>query len=89
LLLFINKSIISAPREKLSHKALELGCQCLCQIAAEDSIRGVLIQQGAMAASCSLTTDETVINVTRRYAAHAIAKMCVTMNPNLLPPHLR
>ena len=73
----------------MSQKALELCAQSLGQIAVEDTVRGLLVQQGAMAACCVLATDETVALQTRCSASHAIAKICVTLNPNLLPPHLR
>lgn len=62
--------------------------KCLCRIAVEESIRGVLVQQGVVALGCRLACEGETHEI-KALAAHVVAKICVMLNPNLLPPHLR
>lgn len=48
--------IITAAANKVSLKTVTLCVQSLCQIAAEESSRGILVQRGAFAACCRLAT---------------------------------
>lgn len=90
--------------DKISHKVKTLIVQALCQISNEASVRGLLVQKGALSICCKLgratstkqssssaNTNESgsddyelILN-----AAHVVARSCITLNPNLLPPHTR
>eukprot|EP01035_Chromulina_nebulosa_P018083 gene18083-23731_t len=72
-----------------SPQTRECAAASLCQIVVEESIRGNAIQQGVLKACSSAATDETYKKTTRQYAAHTIAKVLVTTNPNVLSDYLR
>jgi hypothetical protein len=85
-----------------SKQTKEAACRTLRQICVEESIRGLVVQQGGLKACVAIATDEDCEvspllccsspapqKSTRREAAHAIAKTLVTTNPNILSEHVR
>eukprot|EP01041_Mallomonas_annulata_P007218 gene7218-14717_t len=73
----------------VSKKTKSEAVRALRQICVEQSVRGMMVQQGGLKACCTLADDDTCETAVRREAAHAIAKTLVTTNPSSLSEHLR
>jgi protein unc-45 len=70
-----------------SEKTLDQVATALNRIATEPSVRGNMIQQGALTACIKVDKDSNPSDEMKkiiRKARHCIAKMLVTMNPSLL-----
>jgi len=74
---------------KGSPQTIEAAAKALKQVCVEESVRGIVIQQGGLKACCQVAMNESVARTSRREAAHAVAKTLVTTNPNLLSEHQR
>jgi len=74
---------------KGSPQTIEAATRALRQVCVEESVRGVVIQQGGLKACCQVAMNESVARASRREAAHAVAKTLITINPNLLSEHQR
>ena len=72
-----------------SPQTKETSARALSQIMIEESIRGLAIQQGIIKACCEVVAVEENHKKTKIFAAHAIAKILVTTNPNMISQHLR
>lgn len=72
-----------------SAKVKEAAARALRQMCVVESIRGQVIQEGALKHCCEVAVDDTLEKNIRREAAHVIAKTLVTTNPNILSEHLR
>jgi hypothetical protein len=76
---------------KGSDQTVEAAARALRQICVEESVRGLIIQQGGLKACCQVAMDDVraAPKSARLEAAHAVAKTLVTTNPHLLSEHQR
>ena len=57
-------------------------------MVTEPTIRGLAVQQGALTVCCKLFSESSQ-SAQALLASHTVARTCITLNPNLVPPHIR
>jgi hypothetical protein len=67
-----------------SDKTKSTCMEALCQMAVVESVRGLMLQQGAMKTCIDVAMDEGNSAECRVNAAHTLGKMLVTTDPSLL-----
>lgn len=70
-----------------SENSREQICRIFIALATEEELRGLIVQGGGAKALCSLFLDNS--DVGKTCAAHSLAKIAVTMNPDIAFPGQR